>query len=93
MEDLLPTFRTLIAVGFALLLVMLRLEAASFGAAEYDDPIDGRMPSLRRRIAWYSIGMELTQFETNPGRYKHWKLSIDGDVATLVMAVDNDHPH
>ena len=37
--------------------------------------------------------MELTQFETNPGRYKHWKLSIDGDVATLVMAVDNDHPH
>ena len=32
-------------------------------------------------------------FETHPSRYKHWKLSFDGDVATLVMAVDADHPH
>jgi hypothetical protein len=58
-EEWLPTFRTLIAVGLALLLVMLRLEAANFGAAEYDDPVDGRMPSLKRRIAWYSIGLAL----------------------------------
>src|SRR5436190_322017 len=38
---------------------MLRLEAARFNAAEYDDPIDGRAPSFRRRIAWYSIGLLL----------------------------------
>jgi benzoyl-CoA-dihydrodiol lyase len=37
--------------------------------------------------------MERTQFETHPSRYKHWKLSVDGEVATLVMAVDSDHPH
>jgi hypothetical protein len=59
MEGLLPTFRTLIAVGFALLLVMLRLEAARFNAAEYDDPIDGHAPSFRRRLAWYAIGILL----------------------------------
>jgi benzoyl-CoA-dihydrodiol lyase len=34
-----------------------------------------------------------TEFETHPSKYKHWKLSIDGDVATLVMNVDDEHPH
>src|SRR5438067_1787297 len=37
--------------------------------------------------------MDPTSFETHPSRYKHWKLSTAGDIATLVMAVDNDHPH
>ena len=27
-------------------------------------------------------------FQTHPSRYKHWKLSFDGDVATLVMNVN-----
>ena len=27
-------------------------------------------------------------FQTEPASYRHWKLSIDGDVATLAMAVD-----
>src|SRR5687767_12637715 len=36
--------------------------------------------------------MDLTQFETHPSRYKHWKLTVDGELATLVMAVDGDHP-
>ena len=30
-----------------------------FSAAEYDDPIDGRAPSFRRRVAWYAIGLVL----------------------------------
>src|SRR5688572_21564950 len=34
-----------------------------------------------------------TEFETHPSKYKHWNLSIDGDVATLVMNVDDEHPH
>ena len=34
-----------------------------------------------------------TSFETDPSRYHHWKLSIAGDIATLVMAVDDTHPH
>jgi uncharacterized integral membrane protein len=58
-ETWLPTLRTLIAVGLALLLVMLRLEASRFNAAEYDDMIDGRAPSFRRRIAWYAMGIVL----------------------------------
>ncbi len=29
-------------------------------------------------------------FETNPADYKHWKLSIDGNVATLAMDVRED---
>jgi benzoyl-CoA-dihydrodiol lyase len=37
--------------------------------------------------------MDPTSFETHPSRYHHWKLSIEGDVARLVMAVDGDHPH
>lgn len=28
------------------------------------------------------------RFQTHPSQYKHWKLSVDGDVATLVMGVD-----
>lgn len=37
--------------------------------------------------------MDPTSFETHPSRYKHWRLTVTGDIATLVMAVDNDHPH
>ena len=34
----------------------------------------------------------MTDFETSPARYTHWKLSIDGAVARLVMAVVEDKP-
>ncbi|CAN5867003.1 2,3-epoxybenzoyl-CoA dihydrolase [soil metagenome] len=34
-----------------------------------------------------------TDFETHPSRYKHWKLTVDGETAKLVMAVDDEHPH
>ena len=37
--------------------------------------------------------MDPTVLETHPSRYKHWRLERDGDVATLVMQVDADHPH
>ena len=37
--------------------------------------------------------MDPTTFETHPARYRHWKLTPAGDTATLVMAVDGDHPH
>ena len=49
--------RTLVAFGLTLLLVMLRFEAERFGAAEYDEPVGGRPPSLVRRAQWYSIGL------------------------------------
>jgi benzoyl-CoA-dihydrodiol lyase len=32
-------------------------------------------------------------FRTSPAEYRHWTISIDGPVARLVMAVDEDSPH
>ena len=46
MDEWLPTLQRMIAAGLALLLVMLRLEAERFSAAEYDEDQDGRPPSL-----------------------------------------------
>ena len=33
-------------------------------------------------------GQKRIDFQTAPSRYRHWKLAIDGDVATLFMDVD-----
>ncbi len=33
-------------------------------------------------------GQTRIDFQTEPARYRHWKLAIDGDVATLTMDVD-----
>lgn len=43
------------------------------------------MADVARKLA---NGATRIGFETDPARYKHWKLSIDGDVATLAMDVD-----
>ena len=56
-EGTIQTFRTFIAFGLTMLLVMLRLEAAHFGAAEYDEPTAGHLPSIWRRLAWYLVGI------------------------------------
>jgi membrane protease YdiL (CAAX protease family) len=59
-EELLANLRTLITVGLVLVLVMLRLDAERFGAAEYDEANRfGRAPSIRRRVAWYVMGIGL----------------------------------
>ena len=39
-----------------------------------------------------SNGNGRIDFVTEPSRYKHWKLSVDGDVATLLMDVDENAP-
>src|SRR5688500_2837993 len=31
-------------------------------------------------------------FETHPSRYRHWRLTVDGELARLTMAVDAGHP-
>src|SRR5580658_9275292 len=33
-------------------------------------------------------GKTRVDFQTEPGRYRHWKLSVDGEIATLLMDVD-----
>lgn len=49
--------RILMGLGLTLLLVMLRVEAQRFGAAEYDEPVRGHQPSVLRRLAWYILGV------------------------------------
>ena len=50
MDDFVGTARVLIAVGFALMLVMLRLDAGRFGTAEYyEGTRDGERPSIKNR--------------------------------------------
>ena len=57
MEDFVVLARSLISVGLALLLVMLRLDAERFGTAEYYEATrDGERPRVRRRLAWYGLG-------------------------------------
>jgi membrane protease YdiL (CAAX protease family) len=53
------TLRVLVGFGLTFLLVMLRLEAQRFGAAEYDEAIGGRASSPLRRLAWYVMGVVL----------------------------------
>jgi benzoyl-CoA-dihydrodiol lyase len=32
--------------------------------------------------------MQFIDFQTDPGRYRHWRIEIDGNVASLIMDVD-----
>ena len=43
------------------------------------------MAEGNRRLA---NGATRIDFSTDPSRYRHWKLAVDGDVATLTMDVD-----
>ncbi len=49
--------RVLVGLGLTLLLVMHRVEAQRFGAAEYDEPVRGHRPPVLRRLAWYILGV------------------------------------
>src|SRR6201991_3135872 len=35
-------------------------------------------------------GATYIDFQTDPSRYRHWKLAVDGDTATLTMDVDEN---
>ncbi|GAC1327952.1 MAG: 2,3-epoxybenzoyl-CoA dihydrolase [Beijerinckiaceae bacterium] len=45
------------------------------------------MASEARRLA---NGAERIDFQTDPSRYRHWKLAVEGEVATLTMDVDEN---
>ena len=60
MEEWIDPIRTLVALAVAFFLVILRLEAEKFGAAEYDEPTrDGRRGSLLARLSWVVLGFVL----------------------------------
>ena len=35
-------------------------------------------------------GAKYIDFQTDPSRYRHWKLEVEGDIATLTMDVDEN---
>jgi benzoyl-CoA-dihydrodiol lyase len=39
-----------------------------------------------------SNGAGRIDFATEPGRYRHWKMTVDGEIATLLMDVDENSP-
>jgi benzoyl-CoA-dihydrodiol lyase len=47
------------------------------------------MAAPERKLA---NGSDRIDFRTDPSRYRHWKLSVDGEVATLLMDVDENAP-
>jgi benzoyl-CoA-dihydrodiol lyase len=47
----------------------------------------GEKPGEDRVLAG---GAEYIDFQTDPSRYRHWKLDVDGEVATLTMDVDEN---
>jgi membrane protease YdiL (CAAX protease family) len=55
------TLRILVALALTGLLVLLRLDAQRFGAAEYDEPEAGVswLRGWSRRLAWYAMGVGL----------------------------------
>jgi membrane protease YdiL (CAAX protease family) len=84
MED---TLRVLVGLGLTLLLVMLRLEAERFGAAEYDEPVRGRPTSILRRISWYVIGVGgvLALLLVHPSAENDLRLTV-GDRSGILLA-------
>jgi hypothetical protein len=58
MDGFVDTARVLITIGFALMLIMLRLDSERFGTAEYyEATADGERPTVGRRLAWYALGL------------------------------------
>src|ERR1700755_1609739 len=50
-------------------------------------PMAGKKPGEDRVLAG---GAKYIDFQTDPSRYRHWKLDVAGDVATLTMDVDEN---
>lgn len=85
---MIETLRIMVGLGLTLLLVMLRLEAQRFGAAEYDEPVGGHRPSALRRLAWYIVGVGgvLALLLAHPTAETHLFLQI-GDRWGVLLAL------
>src|SRR5215472_5773778 len=50
-----------------------------------NDVVRKSMADAERKL---NNGKSRIDFQTDPSKYRHWKLTVDGDVATLLMDVD-----
>lgn len=83
--------RELVALGIGLLLILLRLDAERFGAAEYDEPI--RLPPGRRGAAAAAAWGAGGEFVRNPAfrRRAAWYLLGIGLVGLAFLAHPSAH--
>jgi hypothetical protein len=81
------TVRVLIAAGIFMLLLLLRLEAPRFGAAEYDEP--GRGRRAWKRLSWYAIGglLLLALYATHPSPHDTLLMLIGHRQAALTAGL------
>jgi membrane protease YdiL (CAAX protease family) len=84
------TLRVLMVLGLVGILVILRLDAERFNAAEYDD-VDrwGRRPSLLRRLAWYLLGIGgiLLVLEVHPAPATELYLTLGDRLGTVILGL------
>jgi len=78
--------RVLVVVAFTGLLILLRFDAARFGAAEYDDDeAPGGWRNVVRRFAWYFLGLlvafAILRIHPAPGPVLHLVLGADRQTA------------
>jgi membrane protease YdiL (CAAX protease family) len=88
--DIPEPLRYLIVMGLAGMLVLLRLDAQRFGAAEYDEAMrDGHLPSFTRRMAWYALGIGLLVaiYFVHPSPARTLYLGIGDRLQTLVFGL------
>ena len=50
------------------------------------------MADIRHPERPLANGKTRIDFQTEPGRYRHWKLKVDGEIATLFLDVDEKAP-
>src|SRR5215475_14279681 len=48
---------------------------------------EGQMVDPNRKL---SNGRSRIDFQTDPAKYRHWKLRVEGEIATLLMDVDEN---
>jgi len=63
-------------------------ESIARSAAEYGFRVRPFGPSRNDVINNWPLAPDMIDYQTDPARYRHWKIQYDGDVAYLIMDVD-----
>ncbi|MEO8006527.1 MAG: benzoyl-CoA-dihydrodiol lyase, partial [Betaproteobacteria bacterium] len=46
---------------------------------------------MRAVLEENAAGQRPTTYDTHPEQYRHWQLTVEGEIATLSMNVSEDH--
>lgn len=83
------TLRILVALGLTFLLILLRLDAQRFGAAEYDEPQAGAERGSLRRMAWYGLGLAgvLAIVFIHPAAFRDLHLTVGNPAGAVLLGL------